>query len=401
MKFVLATYGSRGDVEPFAAVGRELRRRGHDVLAAVPPNLRCFVESVGIAAVTFGPESPSTHDGDSVQSRTTEIVQNPFSTVTEIMWHLTQAWAQWDATLRVLADGADLVLTGRFEQGLAANVAEYYGIPLAALHFFPGGDWHPGGWLGRMAKQAAETQRRELGLPEAAGPSSGDMAVSMVIQAYDELCFPGLAAEWGEQARRRPFVGALTLELPTDADDEVLSWIDQGTPPIFFGFGSAVRVRSAADTAATISAVCAQLGERALIYSGSNDFTQIPHFDNVKVVGAVNHVPVFPACRAVVHHGGAGTTAAGLRAGIPTLVLWHEVDDQPIWGAAVTRLKVGLDREFSTTTPQSLIADLRSVLTPEYASRAREVAARMTKPAESVASTADLLEEAARTRGCG
>jgi UDP:flavonoid glycosyltransferase YjiC (YdhE family) len=257
--------------------------------------------------------------------------------------------------------------------------------------------------MGHLTKQAEDTQRRELGLPESAGPSSGDVAEreSLVIQAYDELCFPGLAAEWGEQAWRRPFVGALTLELPTDADDEVLSWIDQGRPPIYFGFGSAVRVASAADTAATISAACAQLGERALIYSGPNDFTQIPQFGNVKVVGAVNHASVFPACRAVVHHGGAGTTAAGMRAGIPTLVLWHGIDDQPIWGAAVTRLKVGLDREFSTTSPQSLLADLRSILTPEYACRAREVAAQMTKPAESVAGTADLLEEAARSGRCG
>jgi UDP:flavonoid glycosyltransferase YjiC (YdhE family) len=399
MKFVLATYGSRGDVEPFAAVGRELLRRGHDVVVAVPPNMRCFVESAGIAAVAFGPDLPSTRGEEPVPNGTTELVRN----LTEIMGHLSQAWAQWDATLRVLADGADLVLTGRVEHGLAANVAEYYGIPLAALHFFPGGGWQPGGLIGHLSKQAEDTQRRELGLPELTGPSGGDMAErdSLAIQAYDELCFPGLAAEWGEQARRRPFVGALTLELPTDADDEVLSWIDQGTPPIYFGFGSAVRVASAADTAATISAVCAQLGERALIHSGPNDFTQIPRFDNVKVVGAVNHAAVFPACRAVVHHGGAGTTAAGMRAGIPALVLWHGIDDQAIWGAAVTRLKVGLDHEFSTTSPQSLLADLRSILTPEYACRAREVAARMTKPAESVAGTADLLEEAARWGRCG
>jgi UDP:flavonoid glycosyltransferase YjiC (YdhE family) len=64
------------------------------------------------------------------------------------------------------------------------------------------------------------------------------------IQAYDELCFPGLAAEWPEQRGRRPFVGALTLELPTDADDEVLSWIAAGTRPIYFGFGSMPLTRS-------------------------------------------------------------------------------------------------------------------------------------------------------------
>ena len=48
------------------------------------------------------------------------------------------------------------------------------------------------------------------------------------------------------------------------------------------------------------------------------DFSHVPHFDHVKVVGAVNYAAIFPACRAVVHHGGAGTTAAGLRAGVPS-----------------------------------------------------------------------------------
>jgi UDP:flavonoid glycosyltransferase YjiC (YdhE family) len=55
MKFVLASYGTRGDVEPCAAVGCELLRRGHEVRMAVPPNLVGFVESVGLAAVAYGP----------------------------------------------------------------------------------------------------------------------------------------------------------------------------------------------------------------------------------------------------------------------------------------------------------------------------------------------------------
>jgi UDP:flavonoid glycosyltransferase YjiC (YdhE family) len=55
MKFVLASWGSRGDVEPFATVGRELLRRGHEVRIAVPPDLVRFVEATGIAAVAYGP----------------------------------------------------------------------------------------------------------------------------------------------------------------------------------------------------------------------------------------------------------------------------------------------------------------------------------------------------------
>jgi UDP:flavonoid glycosyltransferase YjiC (YdhE family) len=173
-----------------------------------------------------------------------------------------------------------------------------------------------------------------------------------------------------------------------------LSWIAAGAPPIYFGFGSSARVAFAADAFAAISGACAQLGERALICSGTSDFTQVPHVDHVKVVSAVNHAAIFPACRAVVHHGGPGTTFAGIRAGIPTLIHWVSVD-QPMWGVAVNQLEVGLGRPFFLTE-QSLVEDLRSILTAHCVTRAREVAAQMTPPAESISAAADLLEDAAR-----
>ena len=253
----------------------------------------------------------------------------------------------------------------------------------------------------RLLKRVEDAQRRELGLPKAKSRSSQRIAQrgSLEIQAYEELCFPGLAAEWAKWADRRPYVGGLTMEFATDADDEVASWIAAGTPPIYFGFGS-MPVQSPADTVAMISAACAELGERALICAGWNDFSDTPHPDYVKIVGAVNHAAIFPTCRAVVHHGGAGTTAASLRSGVPTLVL-SMLGDQPIWGAAVKRLKVGATRRFSITTQESLVGDLRQILAPEYVSRARDVATHMTKPAESVAATADLVESFARSRRAG
>ena len=227
-----------------------------------------------------------------------------------------------------LADGADLLLAGHNQQTLAANVAEYYGIPPAALHIFPT-QLLDFGWLDwRITKEAEDAYRRALGLPETPGPATR----SLEIQAYDEFCFPGLAAEWAEQGGRRPFVGALTLELPTDADDEVLSWVAAGTPPIYFGFGS-MRVTSPADTAAMIGAACDTVGRAGVdLLRCASDFTQIPQAEHVKVVGAVTHTAIFPACRAVVHHGGAGTTAASLRAGIPTLNLSIVDPTNPILG---------------------------------------------------------------------
>jgi UDP:flavonoid glycosyltransferase YjiC (YdhE family) len=184
------------------------------------------------------------------------------------------------------------------------------------------------------------------------------------------------------------------MELATDADDEIASWVSAGTPPIYFGFGS-MPVESPADTIAMIGEACAELGERALLCAGATDFTGVPRADHVKVVGSFSHAAIFPTCRAVVHHGGAGTTSAGMRAGVPTLILWIAFD-QPIWANVVKRLKVGTSRRFSRTTRGSLVADLRRILAPESVARARETASRMTKPAASATATADLLEETAR-----
>jgi UDP:flavonoid glycosyltransferase YjiC (YdhE family) len=383
---VLASLGSRGDIEPCAAIGRELQRRGHEVCIAVPPNFLGFIESAGLAGVGHGRDQVQ-HNANI--ERTYGKTPHPMTAAWEVLRHLTELWPELGTSLTSLADGADLLLTDASEQGLATNVAEYYDIPLAALHIFP---IEPGGTDPHVTKAAEDAQRRALGLPEETGSSTRR---SLEIQAYDELFFPGLAADWAKYDLRRPFVGGLTLELPADADDDVSSWVAAGTPPIYFGFGSSVRLPSAAETVAVISAACAQLGERALICGGSSDFAGIPHFDRVKVVSTVNHSAVFPACRAVVHHGGPGTTFAGIRAGIPTLALSVSVD-QPLWANAVTRLGVGFGRPFFEATLDTLVADLRSILTEHCVSRTREVAAQMATPAESAAAAADLLEEAAR-----
>ena len=331
----------------------------------------------------------------------------------EVSGHFTQIRSDVGTTLISLANGADLLVTGMNFEDTAINVAEYCDIPFATLHHFPlraNGQLLPllPAHLGRAAmtvfewlswrgtRKVEDAQRHELGLPKATGPWPRRIAErgSLEIQAYDEVCFSGLAAEWAAWGDQRPFVGALTMELPTDADDEVASWIAAGTPPICFSFGS-VPVESTADTLAMIGAACAQLGERALVCAAGTDFSQVPHSDHVKVVGAMNYAAIFPACRAVVHHGGAGTTNAGLRAGVPALILWT-LPDQALWRVRVKRLKVGTGRRFSATTAKSLVTDLRTILTPQYVARARELATRMTKAAESVTTAVDLVENFAR-----
>ncbi|OBA58446.1 hypothetical protein A5647_20800 [Mycobacterium sp. 1100029.7] len=418
MKFALASYGTRGDIEPSAAVGRELQRRGHEVCLAVPPGLLDFAEAAGLPAVSYGPPIEEFLDEDFLRNMWTNFfrsawtISGPINLVRKIWEPIIVHWAEANKTLLALADGADLLSTGINYEQVAANVAEYYRIPLATLHHFPmraNGQLVPTmpaplvrssmtaiEWLfWRSTKKVDNEQRRELGLPDATNRSQRRIADrrALEIQGYDDVCYPGLAAEWSKWGDRRPFVGALTMELATDADDDVASWIAAGTPPICFSSGS-IPVESPAELVEMIAATCAQLGERALVCFGGTDFTDVPHPDHVKLVGPVNYATIFPACRAAVHHGGSGTTAASLRAGIPTVILWSSAD-QPYWGAQVKRLKVGAARRFSATTPESLLADLHEILDPQYATRAAELADQMTTPTQSIARAADLLEEAA------
>jgi len=395
MKFALVGYGVRGDVEPLVALGRELLRRGHEVRTAVAPNMVCFVESAGLASVVYGLDATTygLDFHDLVGMDFSDHAQNAISRLTLIIERFSQVWAEKSATLTALANGADVLVASFNEQRLAANVAESHDIPLVVLHYNPAVPnllGRQGQLSARVTKEAGDAQRRALGLPEAR--PSADRA-SPEIHAYDGFCFPALQAECAKQDVRRSFVGALTLELSTDADDDALSWIAEESPPIFFGFGS---TRVLAETVAMISAACAQLGERALVCAGGSDFTHAnPQSDHVKIVGALNYAAIFPACQAVVHHGGTGTTAASLRAGIPTLIL-PATPDQAIWAYVVIHLEVGCGRPFVKVTQKSLVADLRSILTPHCAARAREVATQMSKPAESAARAADLLEEIAR-----
>ncbi|MBX7431921.1 glycosyltransferase [Mycobacterium sp. Y57] len=414
MRFAVAAHGTRGDIEPCTAVGLELRRRGHEVRLAVPPNL------VGFAQQAIGPVPVVSYGVDS-QKQLEEATfrnfwkfQNPARALREGREYMVAGWAEMSRSLTSIADGADLILTGTTFQEVSANVAEHYGVPLAALHFFPhranshvlplkvppslyGPGFAAVEWAyWRILKDAEDAQRRELGLPKADTPSVRRIIEggALEIQAYDEALFPGLASQWGE---RRPFVGALTLELGTVDDDEMTEWIAEGKPPIYFGFGS-MPVESPESALDMITEVCADLGERALISSGSWQLDRPTPSADIKVVGAVNHARVFPQCRAVVHHGGAGTLAAGLRAGRPTLVLWVGAD-QPIWAAQVKRLGVGTARRFSKTGPTSLKAALQATLSPQAAVRAEALATQMTAPSEGVRKAADLLEDAARRRG--
>jgi UDP:flavonoid glycosyltransferase YjiC (YdhE family) len=409
MRFAVAVHGTRGDVEPCAAVAVELLRRGHEVRIAVPPNLVRFVESAGLeGAAEYGVDSQKQLEADVF--RDWWKLQNPMTVLRRSREYVTEGWAEMSQTLSTLAEDADLILTGTTYQEVAANVAEAHDVPLAALHYFPcrmnshvlpvrlPGPVLRTGWSAvewghwRVLKGAEDAQRCALRLPKAEVRAVRRIVEggALELQAYDEVFFPGLSEEWRGSRR---LVGSISLELPTSDDDELADWMAAGSPPIYFGFGS-MPVDSPTSAIEMITSVCADLGERALISAGVLDLDEVSRSDHVRLVGAVNHSKVFPACRAVVHHGGAGTTAAGVRAGVPTVVLWVSAD-QPVWAAQINRMKVGVAQRFSRTSARSLTKALRTALSPECQERARVAATLVTPAARSVSTAVDLLEAAA------
>lgn len=417
MKIALAAYGTRGDVEPALALGRELVRRGHDVRVAVPPDLVDLAESAGFAAVAYGPDSQlmlSKEAGANLFGESTHRFwqMNKIAQIFRNSWEdASQIRRELSRVLISLTEGADLLFHGQVFEDLADNVAEYYGIPMVTLHHIPLRPnnvfpWFlPAPWgraamtafwwvTSRVAGNAEKRERRQLGLPKDSRAATRRITErgSLEIQGYDQVCYPGLASEWAGSAEQRPFVGTLTLEQSADADEDVAAWIAAGPPPICFNFGS-MALKSPADTIAMISGACTQLGERALVCAGSSGFSTVSQrAEHIKVVGSMNHSKIFPACRAVVHHGGAGTTAAVLRAGVPHLVLWS-APERFANGIVVTRLKVGVSRRFSgDMTSATLINEFRQVLDSHYRERAREVATHMKAPADGVRAAADHIE---------
>jgi UDP:flavonoid glycosyltransferase YjiC (YdhE family) len=130
MIFALASFGTRGSVEPCAAVGRELLHRGHEVRMAVPPDLVGFAEAAGLAAVASGPDAHAALDRDFTRNLFGDPahnlrIRNLIRLGREYLEFAAQCWGESSTTLTSLADGADLLLTGGFTEAQAANVASF------------------------------------------------------------------------------------------------------------------------------------------------------------------------------------------------------------------------------------------------------------------------------------
>ncbi len=419
MRIVMAMGGSRGDVQPAVALGTELRSRGHDVVMAVPPNLVAFSEGAGLPGHPYG---GSTHDLlDSDLIRTELKSRNPVRRVRAISEITVRGGRAMGQQLLDLTEGADAIIASSAGQERAHNVSQVRGIPHFPLHYCPirrnhqvsllahlgldvpgvvaDASWLVGEQILWLASRRAEHRLSdELGLPRASGPYATRIARTGVpeIQAYDPALFPGLAAEWGA---RRPLTGFLNLAaaqrsgVGDQTPAELLTWIAAGPAPVYAGFGSMLPGDPEA-LATALTETARALDVRLLVAGGWSGFMSGADIDpsRIRLVGHVDHDTVLPLCRAAIHHGGAGSVAAGLRAGLPTVVTWVGAD-QPIWGRALVGVHVGASLPMSRVTTPALTEALRTALSDEAKLSAETLSRHLISPTKAVAAAADIVEQ--------
>jgi vancomycin aglycone glucosyltransferase len=176
-----------------------------------------------------------------------------------------------------------------------------------------------------------------------------------------------------------------TWILPDDRrlPDDLEACLDAGTAPVFVGFGSMPMHAQKETARVAIEAIRAR-GRRALLRRGWADLALIDDRDDCFVVGEVNQQALFSRVAAVVHHGGAGTTATATRAGAPQVVV-PQAADQPYWAGRVAELGIGAAHDGPAPTPASLSAALRTVLAPGIRTRAAAVAATIRTDGTTIA----------------
>jgi sterol 3beta-glucosyltransferase len=237
--------------------------------------------------------------------------------------------------------------------------------------------------------------RADLGLPPTTTPTAIRLAAAgtLELQAYH----PALVPDLNDYPRQRPLVGFLTPDrvlrrrlAEWDVDPALDAWLSGGDPPVFFGFGS-MPIIDPAGTMSMIATTADRLGVRVLIGAGWSRFDPPTGADRVRVAaGALNYDRVLPRCRVAVHHGGSGTVAASVAAGIPTFVC-SLVADNPFWGARIEQLGIGVHQRFADLTPDRLEAGLRRALDPGIATRSREIGVAVRADTRTADRAADLV----------
>lgn len=400
MRVVLAAWGTRGDVQPFVCLGRKLADNGHDVELLVSPSGGGMVRAAGLPFRTLPPDWRALLRAEPGQRMLKARYNAAF-----MRWLRAEEANCAGELHRALIEGTestDLIVCGGGLIGRCRAIADARGIETLPVHLTPIiPSWsyvsaympqrNLGGLFNRLSHSMGNliywrTQReglaalhRDLGLPMPSWSSfKRDHWKAPCLLAYSQVLFP-MPSDWlPTPAYPVGFLGPwpeLREELgESGIPGELDTWLDAGPPPVFFGFGS-MPVLDERVMLPVIRKALAALGLRGILAAGESKL-RASGDEALYVVDEVDHQSLLPRCAAAVHHGGSGTTASSVGAGTPTLVCSIHAD-QAFWGERCRKLGVGDTLPLTKLNLRRLRDGLRSVLHPEVAVRAREVARRM------------------------
>ncbi|MEV0646425.1 glycosyltransferase [Phytomonospora sp. NPDC050363] len=355
MKVLILTHGTRGDVQPYAALAVALKREGHDPVLAGPAASAPLAAS---HALTYMPldDGPNKLIDD---PRIRRAIENNYRGLRGKLTALDVIRASKPLMAKVLDDmataaegGADLVVHAAGMPG--QHFAEALGVPSVPVALQP--VWVPTAAFGnpmlpiplpralnRASYQpiklllrsfsgiADKIRKNRLGLPRRSGRHDilhqPDGTPSTVLQAFSRHVLPA-ALDYPAHVHT---TGFWYLPAPPDwtPPARLAAFLDAGEPPVYIGFGS-MAGNDPRRVGSIVTEAVGRAGVRAVLVSGWGGMAAEHLPDHIMLLDQVPHDQLFPRTAAVVHHGGGGTTGAALAAGRPQVVCPF-VADQPFW----------------------------------------------------------------------
>ena len=394
MRVLLTSWGSRGDIEPLAALALRLRELGAEVRACIPPDeeFAALFARVDATVIPLGPSTRSIAAGLKAPA-----ADAAFRLAAELVA------ARFEA-LPNAAKGCDAVLaTGLMPAGVR-SVAEKLGVRyvLACFHIFglpsrhfapaarPGLQspedetdnrvlWrHDAERVNALYREPLNRHRAAIGLPPV------ENVRDHVITEQPWLAADPVLAPWKDLTDLDIVqTGAWILPDERALPEEVEAFLDAGEPPVYVGFGS-MAMRTTPDVGRVVIEATRAHGRRVILGQGWAHLAATDHRGDSLVVSDINHQALFPRVAAVVHHGGAGTTTTAALAGAPQVVV-PQIVDQPHWARRVAELGIGAAHDGPVPTAESLGSALGVALAPETRVRATDVATRVRTDGAAVA----------------
>ena len=353
MRITILTYGSQGDVQPCLALAVALQSAGHSPLLALPAALRPQADALEIPAVSLPGDIARLSQGFN------QAGKNPFGMLRVMRENLEPVAIEVARLAWQACQGADLIVhTFLFTLGAHA-FARQLGIPDVSAQFFPmffASARYPqlafpelplGRGYNRLTHHIANavflsSQRAMYARLRKAIPglpprlpwpfkASGGRAATPLLLAYSPSLVPP-EADWDAHIQPTGFWfldRPGSYQPPAGLDD----FLAASPQPVCAGFGSMLHPLSGRLQRAILDGL-RQTGQRAVILTGWDGWQAAEPGPDRLFLQSAPHDWLFPRCAAILHHGGAGTTAAALRSGRPNLVLPLAVD-QPFWARRI------------------------------------------------------------------